>query len=247
MITFNKDVFFNNIYILLKKRNIKIGDFEEQCGVSTGYIARAKDGNTKPGIDFVVNAADVLGISVDTLATVDLSVASPTEQYLLCFFNKLIAETQSCHLNWEVETPANLRAIEPKGDSINHPLLKYYIDDDGEYMDTNLAYQSMSFGTNISLGGNFYHLGMKNGVKLYLTMINNLARHTATAAPSSYIAREVWMIDKNGNQKYVARNNDGTRIAPVVDLLYKTVEAYSKVPKFYGDFKAAIDDFVSEK
>lgn len=248
---FDKNLMFSNIAYLLEKKKIKIGDLEEKAGVSIGYISRTKDGSSKPGIDFIVKAADVLGVSIDSLLTVDLSALTPTEQYLLKFFNKLITDTQHDLLDWKVETAASLIELRSDGyGNVDHPLLNYEnIDvpmgpDEPAEPVNNLCYQSMAFGYYMCVDGNFYHLRMKNGITLYLTMIQKFEYQTSAPHLSTH-AREVWMLDNNGGRKYLARNNDETQIAHVVDRLYQAAENSSKHPKIFGEFKNAIDSFMN--
>lgn len=65
---FNAEVLFDNIDFLIKSENRKIGEVESKAGVSAGYISRtSKDGGSRPGIDFIMNIAKVLHVSIDTL------------------------------------------------------------------------------------------------------------------------------------------------------------------------------------
>lgn len=61
-----KEIIFNNISFILKKRKIKIGDFENAVGVSLGYVARALKSPTI-SFEFVLQASKFLNISIDDL------------------------------------------------------------------------------------------------------------------------------------------------------------------------------------
>ena len=86
-VEFDKKRMLENISFLLKEKGKKIGELETEAGVSVGYISRtSKDENAKPGIDFILKVAEALNISVDMLLKVDLTDLTPTEKYLLSFF-----------------------------------------------------------------------------------------------------------------------------------------------------------------
>ena len=79
---FDKKILLENISYLLKEKEMKIGELEAAAKVSTGYISRiTKEENSKPGIEFIMNVAEVLNVGMDTLLKVDLSAQTPTEKY----------------------------------------------------------------------------------------------------------------------------------------------------------------------
>ena len=85
---------------MIKQQKRKRGEVEKETCVSTGYISRASK-SSKPGIDFVVNAAKVFGVCLDTLLMVDLNGLDASEIYLLSFLTKLINDTTNDLLTWE--------------------------------------------------------------------------------------------------------------------------------------------------
>ena len=102
---FNKTIIFDNIAFMLKESGKKIGELETEAGVSLGYISRmSKEGNAKPGIDFIMKTAEALNVSVDTLLRVDLSSLTATEKYLISFLEKLVKDTFDDKLDWQTET-----------------------------------------------------------------------------------------------------------------------------------------------
>lgn len=92
-----------NIYLHLKTKEINIGDFEHSLGVSPGYLSRTRNNGHKPGIDFVVKAADYLNLTLDTLFRIDMKDMNETEKYLLPFIDKLLAWTECDELTWRVD------------------------------------------------------------------------------------------------------------------------------------------------
>lgn len=122
---FNAEVLFDNIDFLIKSENRKIGEVESEAGVSAGYISRtSKDGGSRPGIDFIMNIAKVLHVSIDTLLKVDISSLTPTERYLISFLEKLEHDTVHDLLDWERVSAESLNNIETDQNGIaNHPCL----------------------------------------------------------------------------------------------------------------------------
>ena len=70
---------------------MKIGQIEKEAGIRLGYMSRLeKEGNTaEPSMEFIVTAAKLLKVCIDTLISVDLTGLTPTEQYIVSFFDKL--------------------------------------------------------------------------------------------------------------------------------------------------------------
>ena len=93
----DRDLCINNLYILAKKKGIRICDLETSCGVSVGYLARLRKdkNNSLPGADFLVRAASLLETSVDSLLFFDYHAATDTEIYLHLFVSRLSLDSLS--------------------------------------------------------------------------------------------------------------------------------------------------------
>lgn len=102
---FRKDYFISNFKRLTAMKKVKIGDIETEALLTPGYLSRLdKDGNvTDPNIEFVVTAADMLGVTVDELIRGDIAELTETEQFILNFLNKLIKDTREDSINWLTE------------------------------------------------------------------------------------------------------------------------------------------------
>ena len=124
---FNIQIMLDNIYFLLEKSGKKIGELEGEAGVSAGYISRiSKDGNTKPGIEFIMKVADSFNVCLDTLLKVELAKMTPTERYLAFFFEKLIKDTLEDKLDWDKESADQLNRLESDINGYSdHPLFNY--------------------------------------------------------------------------------------------------------------------------
>ena len=95
-----------NLYLLAKKKGIKIGELETACGVSIGYLARLRQDKRKPlpGTEFLLRAVDRLGTTMDALMHFDYAAASDTDLYLHRFLGRLIADTLTEKLIWDPDT-----------------------------------------------------------------------------------------------------------------------------------------------
>ena len=97
MASFDKNRCLNNIYFLVKEKNLKIGDLEAGAGVSIGYISRLNKDDSKatPSIEFLVSVADKLDVTIDALIQYDYTTPTASERYVMDFLDRLIQKTAS--------------------------------------------------------------------------------------------------------------------------------------------------------
>ena len=135
---FNKERWLGNLKFLMDKEKVKIGTIEEAVGVSLGYLARIKRGEnaTNPSIEFVAESAKILNTSIDDIIDKDLSIMSPTDQYLYEFIKKMINDTKNNKLYWDKEAKTELsKSVGKNENGVTHPLFrpKWMQADDGDY------------------------------------------------------------------------------------------------------------------
>lgn len=244
---FNKDILFSNITYLMKRKNMKIGDLEKKAGVSTGYISRAsKTDEAKPGIDFIMSVADILGISVDVLLKHDLSRVTWTEEYVLSFLTKLEQETAADGLDWETEKADDLKAFALKQNGYRHPLFEMRnrreMTASGSPVEVErYIFASRSFGTRTLITGDCFNLAMGVDKTLYVMRVaDNDSYKTAT---------EIWFNVK-GEQKpnrYLCSTEDAEIIADSIENLYSAISENVRHPKVDKDIMKAINAFMDEK
>ena len=101
----DRDRCIANLYALSKQKGIRIRDLETSCGVSIGYLAhlRLDKRNPFPGAEFLFRAADLLETTVDSLLHFDFQLSTETDQYLHAFINRLILDTLSEKLCWDLD------------------------------------------------------------------------------------------------------------------------------------------------
>lgn len=248
---FKKNLCFSNIRELLKKHaDIKIGQIEKEAGVRLGYTSRLeKDGNTsEPSMEFIVSAAKLLKISIDTLVSIDLAELTPTEQYIVNFFEKLKKDTLEDKLDWNIETTHNLNKIEPSiNGNVDHPLFgleTFFEESDCEYPYevSRVVFNSKSFGPHTYICGDCFNLRLKNGAILYLMDIEKSVHKTND---TSAFAKEAWMYIPNKGRQLLVTSLDNTPIVPILEILFSTVKERMEHPKINNDVKSIIDSFMN--
>lgn len=247
---FNKQLMLDNISYLLKETGKKIGELETDSGVSPGYISRiSKEGNTKPGIDFIMNVADSLNVSINTLLNVDLTEMTPNEKYLLSFLEKLNNDSIDDKLDWNSESADQLnRAETDRNGNTDHPLLSletFYEEGETEYPEevTRVVFVSKSFDCKTSIHGDCFNLRLKNGSILY---IMNLSKSVYRTNDPDAFAKEIWMYTPGNGSSFLCSNNVISPLADLVDELYTTVSERMKHPRIKRELQYVIDAFMKD-
>jgi len=249
---FNKTLCFSNIRELLRQHpEVKIGQIEKEAGIRLGYMSRLeKEGNTaEPSMEFIVTAAKLLKVSIDTLISVDLTGLTPTEQYIVSFFDKLKADTLKDKLDWCRESAFNLNRMEPDMNGyIYHPLFSeetFYEETDCEYPQevTRIVLNSKTFGPRTYISGDCFNLRLKNGTTLYLMDIEKSVHRTDDASAH---AKEAWMYVPNKGCQLLLASQDDTPVAPLLEVLFTVVRERMEHPKVNNDVMYAIDSFMKD-
>lgn len=247
---FNKKLMLDNIAVLLSESGIKVGELENEAGVSAGYISRlTKDGAGKPGIEFIMNAAEALKVSIDTLLYIDLAGLTPTERYLISFLEKLKKDTAEDKLEWIRYSADSLNRMEPNYDSsVDHPLFSYetFMEaGEGDYPDevSRVVFTSHTFDVHTYITGDCFSLRLKNGAMLYLMDISKSVHRVND--PNAF-AKEVWMYKPQVGGQYMCSNRDNSPLSALVDDLYAVVKEFSKHPKIMKGLQEAIDAFMRD-
>lgn len=248
---FDKTICFSNIRELLRtKTDVKIGQIEKEAGVSPGYMSRLeKEGSTaEPSVEFVVTAANLLDVSMDTLISINLMELTPTEQYISKFFDKLKSDTLEDKLDWVRETTLELSNIKSDGGYIWHPLFSEEVlnavsDDGCPQQELSIIFVSKTFGLNTKIAGDCFHLKMKNGTTLYLM---DIEKRSHKPNDQKTKATEAWVYVPGKNSEPLVASHDDTPIASLVEVLFETVSERMKHPKINRDVQYAIDAFMKD-
>ena len=244
---FNKKIMLDNITYALKEFGKRIGEFESEIGVSAGYISRtSKDENAKPGIDFVVNAADALNMSVDTLINVDLSALTPTEKYYVDFMEKLISDSLKDKLFWVKDTANELNSLEiNQYHDTGHPLFdlrNFTLPGEEGYPEEHneVVFVSNTFEFNTWISKDCFSLRLKNGTMLYLM---NIRKAICRTNDTNATAREMWIYKPNVGPRFMCSDRD-EKLGSVVERLFETVEERYNHPQLEPELKSVIDAFM---
>ncbi len=249
---FNKALCFSNIRELLKQNaDVKIGQIEKEAGIRLGYMSRLeKEGNTsEPSMEFIVSAAKLLKVSIDTLVSVDLTGLTPTEQYLVNFFDKLKADTLKDKLDWNRETAFDLNNMETDENGyVDHPLFDeetFYEESECDYPNevTRVVFTSKSFGPKTYITDDCFNLRLKNGTRLYLMDISKSVHKTNDL---SAFAKEAWMFVPGRGSQFLVSTKDETPLAPLLEVLFATVRERMEHPKVNSDVMYAINAFMND-
>lgn len=249
---FDKTICFSNIRHMLKENpNIKIGQIEKEANVRLGYTSRLEkpDNTSEPSIEYVMSAAKLLGVSLDSLLLMDYSDLSETEKYLVKFTDKLKADTIADKLEWVKENADSLnRPQTDMNGNPEHPLLsqeEFYEESEGEYPNLvdRIVFVSNTFGPRTYIAGDCFNLRLKNGTYLYLM---NISKSVHKQGDMSAYAKELWIYKSYNEKQYLLGSQDDSPIAKLIDSLYEIVSENNKHPKIQKDLKSVMDAFMQD-
>ena len=102
MKSLDKKLISNNIKHLLEIKNIKISDFENELGISAGYITCIGNLNRKsePTLSIIYNIADRLGVNIDLLLNENLTQINDDEQPCMSFLQRIQNYILSEKMRW---------------------------------------------------------------------------------------------------------------------------------------------------
>lgn len=267
---FDKKLCMDNIYAIAKEKGIKIGELEKYAGLSTGYLSKLnKEGNTAvPGIDSLSLIAEKLGISIDTLISVNYKELDSNERYVSGFITKLIKGTECGKVAWEIEGGAYLNSS-TTGAGFEHPLFTSMpsatVDPVSDELVSYVANEYQSRFTAISdvkSFGNSYHCELgEDGNKLYMMKLflgdKNYPELSLEEmveldkAGKSYISHEeieIYLVDKFGRVRPLCSTFSArAEMKDVINKLYAAVQGNSKQVHLTAETKSIIDDFMKLK
>ena len=227
---FNKTLCIQNIRYLLRKRDVRLGDIEKASGNSPGYLSRLEkpDNTTDLGIEFLMNAADMLGVSVDDLVRGQLIQRTPNEEMLLSFIEKLINNTRNDTLFWSVETMEFHSQCKKLDVSETQPHalydLKHEMDSETEEM-TPVGWHYCSlfsfFNTVVVCGTSFHSEINDNGDIIYIMKCKDENGETTSKEPFY----EMYHMESSGeiNPLYCTRHSE-KMISSRIENLYRQIQ-----------------------
>lgn len=249
---YDKYTLLSNIsYALDANKTVKRGQIErEASGCQPGYMSRLskKDNTTEPTLEFVVTAAQSLGLSVDLLLHAEFEKLTSTERYLIDFFTKLQRDTAEDKLKWTVEESNKLKAM-TFDENYESPHPMFFVDteqnnapDGDSFPIPVLRCLSRSFGSETRVKGDFFSLRMKNDTTLYIT---NVRQDKNTRMPMTINAAiEVWMCRTGSSPTFVCSTKEHENIFQTLISLYNSLDLWANRPRVSQDLKTVIDAFM---
>ena len=241
---FNSKIFYGNIEYLLRKQKKKIGELESETGVSTGYISRAsKDTSAKPGIDFVIKTADVLGVSIDSLLCEEMYKMNETEAYINRFISKVIDDTKHEKAAWQRMSPNDYDELADT--AANHESYPLIIGRESIEANSQLAKKPktvfMSKKIEMAIAADYcYELKMNLVATLYLMSY----MHTTPAKSALRRSKEIWICRKGVNEFICCSTNLEENVS--VESLYREVTKYFEIPRIRSDIREFMDMYMAK-
>lgn len=193
----NKEKLIENIYSIAKKKNIKIGDLEENAQVSKGYLSRVNKGAVvaNPPVDVLASIAEQLGVSVDFLLNYDPEKVTDSENYIIKFLDKLSQMTNKSELDWILETSTFLN--EDSDREVDNPLISVIDSYSAEF---DKLYKTHQFSSNFNgetysvVSGNCYHVTLPESRTTVYLMAVEYGNNSRFAQDDK--ALELYLYDK---------------------------------------------------
>lgn len=245
---FNKDLFVRNINFLVKSnKEVKIGQLEEDIGVSKGYFARLnKVSDAVPSVDLVIKVAHRFNVSTDILLSVAMDTMTSTETYLYNFLQKLMKDTENEKLEWGLETAENLNALKViNGNWSPHPFFFPAMDIirtlEGK-APKDCFFNSDTFKTQTKIHGNCYFLRLNNGGLLFLA---DVSKKYSKGKDASECAKEVWIRTNNSMRFLCSDRNEN--FTSIINSLFSVITEYFRHPLLEEDYRSSIDSFMNNE
>lgn len=218
---YDKQRILNNIRWLEGYQGIKENELEEKIGKSKQYIYRwaQEDSTIIPGIDSLIDIANALDVSLESLLTDDMTQARADDKEMLGYIQQLIEQTENDKLIWHAEPTDNLGGWEPTEPDYydpenpgapKHCLCDYddYVnlmreEDDGKcYWGYNNLVDPAESMYGYLADGDFYHINVEPELKLYVIPLA-YTTDKATDVPTDY---DILFLqqgkDKDGKTEY---------------------------------------------
>ncbi len=250
---YDKKILCSNIrWLLERKPDLKLGQIEREAkGCQPGYLSRVESGKlADPSLEFVVTAAENLGVSLDVLLHEDLSRLTPTENYLLDFLKKLEKDTLSDKLDWDMQSAQKLNYLEFEELGKTNFLFDYEPEGVQIYTDVvfgrpELIFESMAYGWNTVINGNCYELQMNQQTYLYLMNIRKTITDKNETDMNPVI--EVWMFQEKKGCDFLCSTTNRDVLRDAINNLYSLVEKTASHPKVRLDVRNVIDAFMKNR
>lgn len=245
---FDKKIFIDNLDYYMNKELIKSSELEQKAGVSKGYISRIKKADNKsvPGIDFLLVASSMFGITVESLCMINYMLCTENEKYYVDLFNNLITRTIEKNILWKHITFKQLvDKIYNKSDEgmiiEREPSLLFGVSEvwngKSKYSST-FEYGDYKYNNT---EGDFYALKIDNQHSLYMVKVNLSFREEV------FSGIEMFMISNKKKSNICCISPQDKQLYDDMFIkLYNTVKDSMNVNYMDQETKNVIDQFINQ-
>lgn len=238
---FDKSLCLSNIYYLAKLKNVKIGDLENKAGVSAGYLSRLnkEDNTSSPSIECITSMAAELQVSLDVLVGVDLQSITKTEEYIICFIEKVTRDTDDGVLVWDKESAQQLNNLNwQRGE--DHPLFYPPYDEDGNAISDDLFYQPVNKDLEtVTINNPCFHAELCENTTIYIM--------STTANGITETILDIYLVDNGRNAPLCSTENYNPAIALAIRTLYEHITESTKHAQLRPEVKEIIECYLEGK
>ena len=241
---FNAKQTVDKIYSLASKQGIKIGDLEEKCGLSKGYLSRlSKSENTAPSIEVLLNIAEQLGTTLNFLLSPDISILTESDREVLAFMNKLIDYTEKGKLKWVTDKYESLIFSDWSPLKIDHPLIK---SDSFDFDDNNNGYYSSYYESHfldgrVNIADDCFHVDLPaTNSTAYLMSVEEFFGNNSEERK----AFELYIGSKDKAKGLCCSKDVPAPVKEKITELYRTVKSKKSNVFMDKEIKSLISDFM---
>ena len=236
---YDKNRLISNVEYLLKKRNVKVGDLENQCGVSTGYISRLKNNDSNdvsPSAEVLLRMSLILNVSLTSLLCSDYESMTETELFLQMFLVDMIKKTETDQVFWNRCASYFIYSETFDDNETKLPIIGSY---KTTYGNEETYYYSLFAEKGMTVEDYYYTLYLNNNV-YYLIPVSSDA---------TGLIYELYILLPNQSFKTICCSSDDTNsaIGKLLKDLYTSVEKSCKQVRIDDDVKKSLEDFIFGK
>lgn len=249
MSKFDNTKCINNIYYLIKDRNMKIGDVENKVGVSAGYFSRLskEDNQAIPSLETICNIADLLNVSIDALLYLDLNEMGAQDKLVSDFILRLIDQTTSGKLLWTRGDKNTVYVDIQNWD--DHPLYEEVEYKDDDFIDYNDPLYKFKYNTVFrnagDILGEFYEVYLEEEKAKLFIVKTAITNYSIIEDGITDISYELFIyVDKELNGICNTDSKLGKFYEKILPQLYNTAAVSSRKSKINGKVKNIITSFM---
>lgn len=242
---FDKNRLMNNINILIKNKNLKIGELENELGVSTGYLSRMSksEKESAPSVDFICKLAAKLEVSIDSLVNGDFQHSNDNLYYMTRFLSSLTEDTDAHKFEWEKFT--KYENLQEKYGFSDLPMMT-------KTLHVNMKEES-SYWKFLSTFDNRVEFKMSN--INYCAMVSGLGvvlllKLDAENSEANKTAYELYAIEESSEEQVIpicsTLQNDGA-ISPAILDLFNCIERHERDVKVSEEARSIIDRYLCRR